>query len=68
MKQQSPHEEKPTPSGGGWLLGALVVYLLPLIAVAVDELALKTYWFAGQSPGWVKHFLAVIYPFLRGLD
>jgi hypothetical protein len=62
--------ETSTRAGGGfsgWLLCAVVIYLLPLLAVVVDEMVLKTFWFAGRSPAWVKDFLGFIYPFWKGM-
>ncbi len=50
-----------------WVLAALIVYLLPMAAVFVDEIVLRTFWFAGQSPQWVKRCLETIYPFWKGL-
>jgi len=51
----------------GWLLCAVLAYLLPMLAVVVDEKILKTFWFAGNSPGWVKDLLGFIYPFWKGM-
>jgi len=65
MEQQSHQTSESRLSRGGLLLGALFLYLLPMAAVAVDELVLKTYWFAGESPSWVKHCLEFIYPFWK---
>jgi len=50
-----------------WLLSALIIYLLPMAAVFADEVLLKTFWFAGQSPEWASRCLETIYPFWKGL-
>jgi hypothetical protein len=63
-------EDTPRQSGAGfsgWLLCAVLLYLLPMLAVVVDEMVLKTFWFAGSSPAWIKDFLSFIYPFWKGM-
>jgi hypothetical protein len=44
---------------------ALVLYLLPLVAVAIDELALRTFWFARTFPEESRSVFLTVYPFLR---
>lgn len=44
---------------------ALVLYLLPLVAVAIDELALKTFWLARTFPEGSRSVFLAAYPFLR---
>jgi hypothetical protein len=43
----------------------LIIYVLPLLAVAVDELVLGTYWIAKQFPDEARRVFFYVYPFLR---
>jgi hypothetical protein len=66
-------ETEPGP-GGRWstlwtvLILALVVYVLPLIALAIDELILGTYWIHKQFPRGARAVFFDVYPFLRFME
>jgi len=45
----------------------LIVYVLPLLALAVDELVLETYWIAKQFTDEARTVFFYVYPFLRYL-
>ena len=44
-----------------WLVPTL--YLLPLLAIFVDECVLHTMWFSGHLPGWIGPVFRTLYPF-----
>jgi hypothetical protein len=55
---------------GVWatIITLLILYFLPLLAVAVDELVLGTYWFTKIFPGdKLREVFYTVYPFLRFL-
>jgi hypothetical protein len=55
---------------GVWaaIIALLILYILPLLAVAIDELVLGTYWFAKMFPGdGMRDVFFTVYPFLRFL-
>jgi uncharacterized integral membrane protein len=55
---------------GVWaaIIALLILYLLPLLTVAIDELVLGTYWFAKMFPGdGMREVFFAVYPFLRFL-
>ena len=55
---------------GVWatLIVVLLLYVLPLIAIAIDELVLGTYWIASRFPDGSRAVFFHIYPFLRFLQ
>ena len=48
-----------------WLMVALIIYILPFVAIAIDEEVLKTFWFSHHLPDKVGDVLRAIYPFYR---
>lgn len=42
-----------------------MIYLLPFIAVMVDETVLHTHWFYNHLPAWVGEVLRAMYPFYK---
>lgn len=67
----APQSEADVAPGNRWapfcalLVMAVVVYLLPLIALAIDEFVLKTYWIARQFPPGARTVFFDVYPFLK---
>ena len=55
------------PGWQWWVAAAVIIYLLPFIAVMIDERVLKTYWFYHHLPlsGGAVDMLRAIYPFYR---
>ena len=47
---------------------AMVLYVLPLIAVAIDELVLGTYWLVSHFPEGSRTVFFRIYPFIGSLS
>jgi len=47
------------------LILLLVLYLLPLLAVAIDEFVLRTFWFVRNFPDGSRDRFFDVYPFLR---
>jgi hypothetical protein len=43
----------------------LVLYVLPLIAVAIDEFVLRTFWFVKNFPVGSREMFFKVYPFLH---
>ena len=43
----------------------LVIYILPLFAVAVDEFVLRTFWFVKNFPDGSREMFFKVYPFLH---
>ena len=43
----------------------LILYFIPLVAAAVDEEVLGTYWLAKQFPPEAKTLYFYVYPFMR---
>jgi hypothetical protein len=43
----------------------LVLYLLPLLAVAIDEFVLRTFWFVRTFPDGSRSVFFKVYPFLH---
>lgn len=43
----------------------LALYVLPLIAVAIDEFVLRTFWFVRNFPDGSRSRFFDVYPFLR---
>jgi len=72
MNPETPQGDKRTHSSGGtfwcWFLGALALYLIPFMAVMIDERVLKTFWFSQALPKWVGDFMRTIYPFWKLLN
>jgi hypothetical protein len=50
------------------LIVGVFFYVLPLIAVAIDELALGTYWLVRNFPEGSRSVFFDVYPFLRFLE
>ncbi len=50
------------------LIIALIVYVLPLVALAIDELVLGTYWISRTAPAGSREVFFNVYPFLRFLQ
>ncbi len=50
------------------IISVLILYLLPLLAVAIDELVLGTYWFVSNFPEGSREVFFVVYPFLKFLQ
>jgi hypothetical protein len=68
-------KEKPEAAAGErwsalWatLIIALIVYVLPLIALAIDEYVLGTYWISRAAPAGSREVLFNVYPFLNFLQ
>jgi hypothetical protein len=49
------------------VIAALMVYLLPLVALVVDELVLKTFWISRTAPRGARDVFFMVYPFLKFL-
>jgi hypothetical protein len=54
-----------TSTIGTIIILILAIYLLPLIAVAVDELVLHTFWFVRTFPDGSRSIFFNVYPFLH---
>jgi hypothetical protein len=54
-----------TSAIGTIIILLLVIYLFPLIAVAVDELVLHTFWFVRTFPDGSRSIFFNVYPFLH---
>ena len=48
-----------------WMFIALLIYLLPFIALTVDEVVLCTNWFSKHLPPWFGDGMRALYPFFR---
>ncbi|HEY4416830.1 MAG TPA: hypothetical protein VGO57_14155 [Verrucomicrobiae bacterium] len=48
-----------------WLVAAVFIYLLPYIAVVIDERVLKTYWLARHLPHEFGDIARGLYPFYK---
>ena len=57
-------------ASGVWatLIVLLLLYALPLAAVAIDELVLGTYWLVSNFPDGSRTVFYHVYPFLRFLE
>jgi hypothetical protein len=70
----APQDETDPPPTDRWsilwtaLILALVVYVLPLLALAIDELILGTNWIHKQFPPGARSLFFDAYPFLRFLE
>jgi hypothetical protein len=53
---------------GTALILSLIVYVLPLIALAIDELILGTFWISKQFPRGARSVFFDAYPFLRFME
>ncbi len=49
------------------LILLLILYIIPLIAIAIDEIVLRTFWIARQFPPGARSVFFDVYPFLRFL-
>ena len=56
-------------SGSGWISGfciCLGIYLLPFVAVLLDEMVFKSRWFSSHLPDWFgKLFRAMYFPLIK---
>jgi hypothetical protein len=52
----------------GPAIAAIVIYVLPLLALAVDEFVLGTYWIHRQFPPGARTVFFDAYPFLTFLE
>src|SRR5690349_1697116 len=48
-----------------WLIVAFIIYILPFIAIAIDEGALKTFWFSSHLPHEAGDLVRSLYPFYK---
>jgi hypothetical protein len=70
----APQREADVAAGNRWgplralLVMAVVVYLLPLIALGIDEIVLETYWIAKQFPRGARAVFFDVYPFLKFME
>jgi len=48
-----------------WAFAAFVIYLLPFIALTIDEVVLHTNWFSKHLPAWAGEVMRAAYPFHR---
>jgi hypothetical protein len=71
MQQDSNRADSHEPRRSGLqlaIIAAIVIYLLPLLAVAIDEIVLETYWFFSNFPKGSRSLFFDVYPFLRFLE
>jgi hypothetical protein len=71
MQQDSNRADSREPRRSGLqstIMAAIFLYLLPLVAVAIDEIVLKTYWIVGNFPDGSRSLFFDVYPFLRFLE
>lgn len=58
--------EKTTISTPVIFIGILAVYLVPFVAVLLDEVVLRTYFVSHHAPKWLEPvFRAAYFPFFR---
>ncbi len=68
-KPSNDAADEPRRSGAvAFLVIAVVIDIVPLIAVAIDEFVLKTYWLARNFPKGSRAVFFDVYPFLRFLE
>ena len=62
-QHSSPEGKQATSSLLWWMFVALLIYLLPFIALTVDEVVLHTNWFSKDLPPWFGDVMRALYPF-----
>lgn len=65
MSQEPDGDKSRLPSLWMCLAFALVIYLLPFVAIAIDERVLKTYWFSHHLPNQAGEVFHALYPFYK---
>ena len=68
MNQRAEADDNQAAQSDGlilWICGFIGIYLLPFIAVLVDEKILKTYWFAAHLSNGTEHVFRAMYPFYK---
>jgi hypothetical protein len=66
MSRSSDENRSGRAAWGKWLLAILIIYLLPYVAVLIDEVILKTFWFSHHlSYEVVKVFSVFYYPLIK---